>query len=124
VLANAYGATICNRHLAGVAALVTAPYTDEHAGEIVGLYTITRFKGEGLGERLIEGLLTDAERQALGYVFACTVDDRAAQFFERMGFTRCPQDAVPDAKWIGYDRKRRSRLSTLRRELRAAPAPR
>jgi N-acetylglutamate synthase-like GNAT family acetyltransferase len=124
VLANAYGATICGRHLAGVAALVTSRYTDDAAGEIVGLYTITRFKGEGLGERLVDALLTDAERQALAYVFACTVDERAAQFFERMGFTRVPQDAVPDAKWKGYDRKRRSRLATLKRELRATAASR
>ena len=107
-----------------MAALLTAPYADERVGEIVGLYTITRFKGEGLGERLVEALLSEADRRGLVAVFATTIDDRAAQFFERMGFSRVPQDAVPDAKWIGYDRKRRSRLSTLRRELRAAPAAR
>lgn len=117
VLATAYGATICARHLAGVAALVTAPYVEECAGEIVGLYTITRFKGEGLGERLVAALLTEAGRRNLAYVFACTIDERAAQFFERIGFTRVPQTAVPAGKWIGYDKRRRARLATFRREL-------
>ena len=54
MLATAYGAIICNRHLAGVAGLLTAPYAEDRVGEIVGLYTITRFKGEGIGDRLIE----------------------------------------------------------------------
>jgi N-acetylglutamate synthase-like GNAT family acetyltransferase len=122
VLATAYGATICDRHLAGVAALLTAPYAAERVGEIVGLYTITRFKGEGLGERLVEALLTDADRRGLVYVFATTIDDRAAQFFERIGFTRVRQDAVPMAKWAGYDARRRSRVVVFRRDLRAGSA--
>jgi amino-acid N-acetyltransferase len=118
VLASGWGATICDRHLAGVAALLTAPYADDRAGEIVGLYTITRFKGEGLGERLVSSLLTEAARRDLRYVFACTVDERAAQFFERIGFARVPQSAVPAAKWTGYDRRRRARVVTFRRDLR------
>src|SRR5258705_237470 len=56
VLGAGFGATICDRHLAGVAGLLTAPYAAERAGEIVGLYTITRFKGEGIGERLVTPL--------------------------------------------------------------------
>jgi amino-acid N-acetyltransferase len=119
VLATAYGATICDRHLAGVAALLTAPYADERVGEIVGLYTITRFKGEGLGERLVDALLTEADRRGLVAVFATTIDERAAQFFERIGFGRVPQTAVPAAKWDGYDARRRSRVVVFRRELRA-----
>jgi amino-acid N-acetyltransferase len=117
VLATAYGATICDRHLAGVAALLTAPYADERVGEIVGLYTITRFKGEGLGERLVDALLDEGNRRGLVAVFATTIDERAAQFFERIGFTRVGHDAVPAAKWIGYERKRRSRVVVFRREL-------
>jgi amino-acid N-acetyltransferase len=120
LLATAHGATICDRHLAGVAALLTAPYADERVGEIVGLYTITRFKGEGLGERLVEALLSDADRRGLVAVFATTIDDRAAQYFERIGFTRVPPDAVPAAKWKGYDRRRRARAIVFRRALRAA----
>src|SRR5205823_11470640 len=51
VLAAGVGASLSAHHLAGVAGLVTLPYARERAGEIVGLYTITRFKGEGIGER-------------------------------------------------------------------------
>jgi N-acetylglutamate synthase-like GNAT family acetyltransferase len=123
VLATAYGATICARHLAGVAALHTAPYAAERAGEIVGLYTITRFKGEGLGERLVAALIEEAARRDLDYVFACTVDARAAQFFERIGFARVAHACVPDAKWDGYDVRRRARVATFRHDLRR-PAPR
>ena len=65
VLATAYGATICDRHLAGVAALLTAPYADERVGEIVGLYTITRFKGEGSASAWSMRLLTEADRRGL-----------------------------------------------------------
>jgi len=122
VLATAYGATICDRHLAGVAALLTVPYAEERAGEIVGLYTITRFKGEGLGERLVEALLTEADRRGLAYVFAATIDDRAALFFERIGFTRVGHDAVPAAKWMGYDARRRGRVVAFRRDLHARSA--
>ena len=122
VLATAYGAIICNRHLAGVASLLTAPYADDRVGEIVGLYTITRFKGEGIGERLIDALLNEADRRGLAAVFATTIDDRAAQFFERVGFTRVRHGDVPHAKWVGYDRRRRSRVSVFRRELRTASA--
>jgi len=120
LLATAYGATICDRQLAGVAGLLTAPYAEARVGEIVGLYTITRFKGEGLGERLVDALLTEADRRGLVAVFASTVDVRAAQFFERMGFTRVQHDAVPAAKWTGYDARRRNRVAVFRRELRAS----
>jgi amino-acid N-acetyltransferase len=117
VLAGGFGATICSRHLAGVAGLLTAPYADERAGEIVGLYTITRFKGEGLGGRLVRELLDQAARQGLRYVFACAVDERAQQFFERQGFARVSPDMVPAAKWKGYDARRRARVSVFRRDL-------
>jgi N-acetylglutamate synthase-like GNAT family acetyltransferase len=120
VLATAYGATICDRHLAGVAGLLTAPYVAERAGEFVGLYTINRFKGEGLGERLVDALLAEANRRELAYVFACTIDDRAALFFERTGFKRVGPTSIPSSKWIGYDKRRRARVATFRRELRFA----
>jgi amino-acid N-acetyltransferase len=117
ILAACFGAIICRRNLAGVAGLLTAPYAAERAGEIVGLYTITRFKGEGVGERLVRRLLEEAEAQGLAYVFACTVDERAQQFFERIGFARVGARDVPAAKWEGYDRRRRARLAVFRRAL-------
>src|SRR5204862_2332881 len=95
VLAVGFGATVCDRHLAGIAGLLTAPYAAERAGEIVGLYTITRLKGEGIGERLVSRLLAEAAKRGLAYVFACAVDERAMEFFSRRGFTRVAFGDVP-----------------------------
>ena len=119
LLAVGFGATICDRHLAGIAGLLTAPYAPERAGEIVGLYTITRFKGEGIGERLVTRLVEEAAARGLGYVFACAVDERAVQFFLRMGFEQVGADAVPTAKWVGYDPRRRARVVVCKRQLDA-----
>jgi amino-acid N-acetyltransferase len=114
LLGAGFGATVCGRHLAGVAGLLTTPYAAERAGEIVGLYTINRFKGEGLGDRLVARIVEEAATLGLDYVFACTVDERAQQFFERQGFTRVPPDAVPAAKWVGYDARRKQRVAAFR----------
>jgi len=118
VLAVGYGATICDRHLAGVAGLLVTPYAEERAGEIVGLYTITRFKGEGIGERLVTRLVAEAESRDLDYMFACAVDERAVQFFLRRGFVRVGAGDVPAAKWVGYDARRRARVAVLKRPVR------
>lgn len=117
VLAAGFGVSMSGRHLAGVAGLLTTPYLDDHAGEIVGLFTITRFKGEGLGERLLGQLLARAASLGLAYVFAVTVDERAQEFFERNGFERVHPDEVPASKWHGYDPRRRERVVTFRRRL-------
>jgi len=122
LLAVGWGATICDRHLAGVAGLLTEPYAAERAGEIAGLYTITRFKGEGIGERLVNRLIAEAEARGLDYVFACAVDERAMQFFARRGFARVDARAVPAAKWAGYDARRRTRVAVFRRPLSARAA--
>jgi amino-acid N-acetyltransferase len=119
ILAVGFGARFLPRHLAGVAGLLTMPYVAERAGEIVGLYTITRFKGEGLGERLVGRLLQEAERLGLAYVFACAVDARACEFFARLGFERVGAEDVPPAKWEGYDARRRARVAVFRRRLTA-----
>ncbi len=120
VLGAGFGVTVCGRHLAGVAGLLTAPYAAERAGEIVGLYTINRFKGEGLGDRLVSRIVEEAATLGLDYVFACTVDERAQQFFERQGFTRVAPDAVPAGKWVGYDPRRHQRVAAFRCPVPAA----
>ena len=117
LLASGYGATIATHHLAGFAAFITAPYTEARAGEIVGLYTITRFKGEGVGDRLVDRILRDARAAALRYVFATTTSERAQGFFERRGFRRVAPEDVPAAKWHDYDAARRQRVVVLRLEL-------
>jgi amino-acid N-acetyltransferase len=119
LLGVGFGVTVCGRHLAGVAGLLTAPYARERAGEIVGLYTINRFKGEGLGDRLVERMIQEAEGLGLEYLFACTLDERAQQFFLRQGFMRVGHDAVPASKWAGYDGRRRQRLAAFRLALPA-----
>jgi len=117
VLAAGFGVSMSGRHLAGVAGLLTTPYLDDNAGEIVGLFTITRFKGEGLGERLLAQILQRAATLGLAYVFAVTIDERAQEFFERNGFERVDADGVPASKWHGYDPRRRERVVTFRRRL-------
>jgi len=120
LLVNAYGATIGAHHLAGICALLTEPYAAEHAGEIVGLYAITRFKGEGVGGRLVARALADARAAKLAYVFACTAEERAQAFFERQGFRRVRTSDVPAAKWAGYDPRRKAQVAIYRTDL--APA--
>jgi amino-acid N-acetyltransferase len=120
LLGAGFGVTLCGRHLAGVAGLLTAPYATERAGEIVGLYTINRFKGEGLGDRLVGRIVEEAGALGLDYVFACTVDEHAQQFFTRQGFVQVEQDAVPASKWVGYDPRRRQRVAAFRLALPAS----
>jgi amino-acid N-acetyltransferase len=117
LLLSGYGATIGTHHLAGICALVITPYTDARAGEIVGLYTITRFKGEGVGPRLIQRVLDAARAQNLRYVFACTIEERAQVFFERQGFKRVGTTEVPATKWEDYDPARRAQVAVYRLDL-------
>ena len=117
MLVNGYGATIGAHHLAGICALTTAPYAAERAGEIVGLYTITRFKGEGIGTRLVARVLADARDAGLAYVFACTTEERAQGFFERQGFRRVKHHQVPAAKWAAYDPQRKAIVAVFRFDL-------
>jgi len=117
LLLNGYGATIGAGHLAGVCGLETEPYEEEKVGEIVGLYTVTRFKGEGVGAKLLAQVLADARDAELRYVFACTTEPRAAAFFERQGFRLVAAEDVPAIKWEEYDRQRLPLLKICRHDL-------
>lgn len=117
ILLNGYGAKIGNRHLAGVCGLLTAPYRRSRAGEIAGLYTVTRFKTEGVGGHLIHHLVAEARRMKLRYLFACTTDRHAAAFFQRHGFARVSRSRIPAPKWRGYSSKRARAVTVLRRDL-------
>jgi amino-acid N-acetyltransferase len=117
ILLNGFGATIGAHHLAGVCGLETEAYARERAGEVVGLYTITRFKSEGVGGRLLARVLLEASELGLDYVFACTLEPRAQTFFERQGFRCVGRDEVPSSKWEGYDSSRLDRLKVYRREI-------
>jgi amino-acid N-acetyltransferase len=123
MLLAGYGAKIGEHHLAGICALITEPYRKHRAGEIVGLYTITRFKGEGVGVRLVNRVVADARAAGLAYVFATTTVERAQLFFERRGFRRVPRRDVPAVKWRGYDPRRRRRVVALRIDLDGGDEP-
>jgi len=117
LLLNGFGAWIGGDQLAGIGALRVGPYASERAGEIIGLYTITRFKGEGIGYRLVRRLVEEARSRGLRYVFAVTTAERAAQFFRREGFREVEDDAVPTVKWTGYEPVRRARAMVFRRQI-------
>lgn len=122
VLLSGFGAEVGEHHFAGVCGLEVDAYRAERVGEIIGLYTITRFKGEGVAARLVAQAIEEARACGLVYVFACTVHDHVHAFFERQGFVPVGPDDVPQAKWAGYERRRRARLKVLRHDL--APARR
>ncbi len=117
ILVSGYGATIGSHRLAGVCSLQTEPYAAAGAGEIVGLYTITRFKTEGVGAKLVDCMKSEGRRSGLRYLFACTTQERAGQFFERQGFRRIPPDAAPPEKWACYDEARRREIAVYRFDL-------
>jgi len=123
ILLNGFGATIGERHLAGICGLLTSGYENARAGEVAGLYTFTRFKGEGVGSRLLARLFSEATRLGLDYVFACTTDANAAAFFTRHGFGEVARSAVPAAKWRGYDPTRLRSVTVLKHDLPHHGAP-
>jgi amino-acid N-acetyltransferase len=117
ILFTGYGATIGSGHLAGVGSLLCDRYQGSRTGEVVALYTVSRFKGGGVGARLLERIVADGRERRLASVFACTTEERAAQFFERSGFRRVTAADVPAAKWVDYDPERLARITVLRMEL-------
>ena len=101
LLVTGYGAWFGATHLSGVASLEIASYRRARVGEVAGLYTITRFQGEGVGVRIIEHLVQVGRSRGLRALFACTSSPRAASFFDRNGFTEVAPSRVPDVKWKG-----------------------
>ena len=117
ILLDGFGVWLAGGHLAGIGSLRTWGTPEGPLGEIVALYTFTRFKGEGIGGRLIKRLLSEARAQKMPYVFAVTTSDRAARFFVRNGFDSMRPADAPAAKWEDYDSTRRSRARVFRFDL-------
>ncbi|MBF0310838.1 MAG: GNAT family N-acetyltransferase [Magnetococcales bacterium] len=117
LLLEGYGALIGGTHLAGVCSLLTAPYRSARAGEIVALFTLTRFQGEGIGRRMVHSLLREARQRQMRYLFACTTRESASAFFQRLGFRLVAPAQLPEGKWHGYDAARKERLACLRYDL-------
>jgi N-acetylglutamate synthase-like GNAT family acetyltransferase len=121
VLTSGFGAFVEGRHLAGIGALLVIPQA--RAAELASLYTLTRFLGEGVGAHLVSHALERARALGCEYVFACTVSDRVAGFFERCGFRRVGPGEIPTEKWRDYDPERRSAVRCLRYDLAPPPPP-
>ena len=115
LLAAGFGAFVEGRDLAGIGSLL--PSADGQGAEIAGLYTLTRFLGEGVGFSLVAHALAEARRRALRYVFACTVSEQVGAFFERNGFRAVAAEELPTAKWRDYDPERRDRVRCYLREV-------
>ncbi|MBI3797627.1 MAG: GNAT family N-acetyltransferase [Deltaproteobacteria bacterium] len=117
LLLHGYGARLgaASGELAGFCALL--PYAEENVGEVAGLYTITRFQGEGIGGRLIATTVSDGTQRGLTYLFACTTQEGAQRLFERQGFCRVTPEDVPAVKWQGYDVERKRQIAVYRRDL-------
>ncbi|HSR58580.1 MAG TPA: GNAT family N-acetyltransferase [Candidatus Binataceae bacterium] len=84
ILPSCFGYRVGDEHLAGICSLLTDPYRRDRAGEITALYTLTRFQGEGVAAELVREIIKEASARRLKYVFACTSEERAARFFQRM----------------------------------------
>jgi amino-acid N-acetyltransferase len=115
LLASGFGAFVEGRDLAGIGSLL--PSLDGKGAEIAGLYTLTRFLGEGVGFSLVEYAAAEAQRRGLAYVFACTGSEDVGVFFERNRFERVAPGTLPAAKWDGYAPDRFARVRCYRREV-------
>lgn len=96
-------------HLAGLVSMDRERYASDGVGEVSCLYAVSRFSAAGAGGLLVDGLLEQAAAEGLRAVFAVTVTDAASAFFLRKGFTEVGHDAVPSAKWAGYDPVRKAK---------------
>ena len=117
LLLHGYGARLgtVTGGLAGFCALL--PYPEENAAEIAGLYTITRFQGEGIGGRLVTTMIADGEQRGFSYLFATTTQGGVQRLFEKHDFRRVGFEDVAPAKWRGYDPERKRHVMVYRRDL-------
>lgn len=102
-------------HLSGIVSLDKETYRDDLVGEVACLYAVSRFSAAGAGGLLVDGLVEQATAAGLRAIFAVTVSEAAAAFFERKGFVEVGHDELPAAKWDGYDPERRTRARAFLR---------
>ena len=118
ILPSCFGYHVGDEHLAGhLLAAHRSRTGGDRAGEITAMYTLTRFQGEGVAAELITEIIKEAKARKLKYVFACTSEERAARFFQKLKFRRVGPDQVTSLKWRGYDSKRIERISIFRLDL-------
>lgn len=107
ILLNGFGAFISGNHLAGACSLFTEGYEKDNAGEVVALYALTRFQGEGIGARLVDRLKDEGRKKGLDFLFACTQQVKVMDFFLRQNFLAVDASRIPAAKWQSYDKNRK-----------------
>ncbi|HID56071.1 TPA: N-acetyltransferase [Candidatus Poribacteria bacterium] len=64
--------------------------------EIRSLAVDERYRGKGVGRKLVEVCLDDARLLGVRRVFALT---NSPEFFERLGFERIPKEELPHKIW-------------------------
>ena len=112
VLAHGVGVFIEGRYLAGIGAIL--PHTGANAAELVSLFALTRYVGEGAGAQIVRYAIEQSRAAGLDYLFSCTTSERVEGFFERHGFERVDPSQVPAEKWDAYDPERRAHVRCLR----------
>ncbi len=70
---------------------------DEDLVEVRTLVVDEAIQGLGLGRKLVEACIAEAESLGFSTVFALT---RVVGFFERMGFTPVPMSSLPQKVWL------------------------
>jgi N-acetylglutamate synthase-like GNAT family acetyltransferase len=113
LLVRGFGAFIGATHLAGIGSLID--WGEGQAAEIAGLYTLTRFQGEGIGGHLVAFAAEQARKLPVRRLFACTTSGAVGAFFERQGFQEVAAESLPADKWNppnaeAYDPTRRAEL--------------
>ena len=117
LLLHGFGARLGEQHdLVGFCSLI--PYVSENAGEIAGLYTLTRFHGEGVGRGLVGKVIEEGRRRNFSYIFACTNQISARKLFERFQFSEVPANLVPEGKWDMYERTRKRAMTIYKLNMR------
>jgi amino-acid N-acetyltransferase len=71
-------------------------FYNQEIAELRSLCVEVRLKSNGVGRRIAQSLLSEAERFGLKTVFALTV---APAFFGKLGFREVPRESFPDKVW-------------------------
>jgi len=74
--------------------------------EIAAVAVDSRYRGSGIGRRMVSYLVSKARERGLKQIFVLTT--RTADWFEQMGFQRADISAIPEKRRITYNIDRNS----------------
>ena len=92
----------------GCGALVEYP---ENMAEIAAIAVDQSYKHLGIGQKVVEFLLSVARERGLKRIFVLTT--QTADWFQKLGFAEGTIDDIPEAKREKYDRSRNSKIFTF-----------